>query len=426
MYAPDVVMGNDGKFYLYYCMAGDFGKGGYGNPISVAVCDTPDGKYEYLGVVKNSDGTLFMTYANFDPAVINDDGVIRLYSGTWYPIVEKRNIFSNGILDRMESIIFGKSKEHIKELRKKGDAVYGPHHMELCNDMMTLKTSPVRILPLHHENTKFNTKEGHGFFEGSSIRKIGKTYYFIYSSLNNHELCYATSSYPDRDFSYGGIIVSNGDIGFAGRAAKDRLNMTGNTHGSIECINGQWYVFYHRQTHKSNYSRQGCAEKIQIAQDGSIAQVEITSAGLSGGVLPGEGTYPAAICCNLTNGHMPHGSNKKLKEALPHVGSGDGQQYIKEITNGTWIGYKYFDFKNLEKIRLRIRGKAVGKMSVYTVMKKDESCCIGSVHISEHTQWTDYIFSVKNTVGITPLYLNYQGEKEIELLEIELIERGRV
>ncbi|MBQ9843673.1 MAG: hypothetical protein IJO31_05910, partial [Oscillospiraceae bacterium] len=26
------------------------------------------------------------------------------------------------------------------------------------------------------------------------------TYYFIYSSQQNHELCYATSKYPDRDF----------------------------------------------------------------------------------------------------------------------------------------------------------------------------------------------------------------------------------
>lgn len=29
MYAPDVVQGNDGRFYLYYCMSGDYGQGGY-------------------------------------------------------------------------------------------------------------------------------------------------------------------------------------------------------------------------------------------------------------------------------------------------------------------------------------------------------------------------------------------------------------
>lgn len=78
MYAPDVVRGNDGKYYLYYCLAGNKGDGGYHGPISVAVCDTPDGQYEYLGYVKNKDGTPFNKFVCFDPSVINDDDVIRL------------------------------------------------------------------------------------------------------------------------------------------------------------------------------------------------------------------------------------------------------------------------------------------------------------------------------------------------------------
>lgn len=32
MYAPDVVCGNDGRYYLYYCMAGEYGYGGYSRP----------------------------------------------------------------------------------------------------------------------------------------------------------------------------------------------------------------------------------------------------------------------------------------------------------------------------------------------------------------------------------------------------------
>ena len=49
-----------------------------------------------------------------------------------------------------------------------------------------------------------------------------------------------------------------------GRKDKDRLNVTGTTHGGIEQIGGQWYVFYHRLTHGTDYSRQGCAEKIYM------------------------------------------------------------------------------------------------------------------------------------------------------------------
>ena len=61
--------------------------------------------------------------------------------------------------------------------------------------------------------------------------------------------------YPDRDFRFRGTLVSNGDVGLDGRKESERTNATGTTHGSIEQIGGQWYVFYHRLTHGSDYSR---------------------------------------------------------------------------------------------------------------------------------------------------------------------------
>lgn len=48
LWAPDVVQGRDGKYYLYYCL--DFLP-----EIGVAVCDTPAGKYEFLGFVRHAD-----------------------------------------------------------------------------------------------------------------------------------------------------------------------------------------------------------------------------------------------------------------------------------------------------------------------------------------------------------------------------------
>ena len=60
------------------------GAGGYANPVSVAVCDSPDGKYQYHGVVRNPDGTPYLDFVCFDPAVMNDEGTIRLYFGTGY------------------------------------------------------------------------------------------------------------------------------------------------------------------------------------------------------------------------------------------------------------------------------------------------------------------------------------------------------
>ena len=58
LYAPDVVRGNDGRYYLYYSLSGWKGKGGYSHPISVAVSDEPDGKYKFLGYVRNKDGSV--------------------------------------------------------------------------------------------------------------------------------------------------------------------------------------------------------------------------------------------------------------------------------------------------------------------------------------------------------------------------------
>ena len=72
-----------------------------------------------------------------------------------------------------------------------------------------------------------------------------------------------------------------------------------NNHGSIVQIGEDWYIFYHRHTNNTWYSRQGCAEKLQIMPDGSIPQVKITSCGLNGGPLEGKGEYPAYLACNL-------------------------------------------------------------------------------------------------------------------------------
>ena len=98
MYAPDCVRGNDGRYYLYYCMSGEYGEGGYRGPISVAVCDEPAGRFEYLGRVQWKDGSPMMRYVCFDPAVLNDDGVIRLYYGTQYGYEEEPDFAVSGRL----------------------------------------------------------------------------------------------------------------------------------------------------------------------------------------------------------------------------------------------------------------------------------------------------------------------------------------
>ncbi len=414
MYAPDVVKGNDGRYYLYYCMGGDYGEGGYTGPICVAVCDSPAGKYEYLGHVKYADGTDMMKYICFDPAVINDDGIIRVYYGTQYDFEERDDFDTNEkyILEEMQ--MFGRSKVEILSYRKQPescidaisssncDSIMGAVTVVLEDDMLTVKEEPKHIIPYRVIGTSF---EQHPFFEGSSMRKVFGKYYFIYSSWLNHELCYATSDYPDYGFTFGGTIVSNGDVGLNGRLHKDKLNMTGTTHGSIVEIANQWYVFYHRLTHKSDYSRQACGEPIEIQEDGSISQVEITSCGLNGGPLmavDGE-RYPAVICCNLTNGHMPHGSNSIYTIEFPNVTNIGEERFIAEIENGTLIGYKYFAFRDISDILVEARVESQHNKVVFQgPLRLDERCEEDMQMMSEHEM--DGTSSVKEVQRENPVY----------------------
>lgn len=47
MYAPDCVKGNDGRYYLYYCLSGKGASYGYSTPVRVAVSDNPDGPFKF-------------------------------------------------------------------------------------------------------------------------------------------------------------------------------------------------------------------------------------------------------------------------------------------------------------------------------------------------------------------------------------------
>ena len=113
-WAPDVVQGPDGRYYLYYCL--DFLP-----EVGVAVCDTPAGKYEYLGLVKHADGTPLGKregdLLQFDPGIYVEGNEIYLYSGN-APMDPK---YENG--------------------------TQGSQVMKLMSDMVTLKEEPRKLLP---------------------------------------------------------------------------------------------------------------------------------------------------------------------------------------------------------------------------------------------------------------------------------------
>lgn len=393
LWAPDVLQGKDGRYYLYYCPDDSI------RSIGVAVCDTPAGKYEFYGLVKDSRGGILGERKGdtiaFDPGVFMDeDGEIYLYSG-------------NGPRTR-------------KEIGREPKASVV---MKLCDDMLTLKTEPKKLLPLlgESEGTGF---EGHEFFEASSIRRIGGRYYLVYSSITNHELCYAVSERPDGGFRYGGVIVSNCDL-FPDKEGKP-LNCFGNNHGGLELINSRYYIFYHRETNRSICSRQGCAEEVTILPDGSIPQVELTSCGLNGGPLKAEGSFSAGIACNLYGKLTPTYSHPMAMMGRhpyitqdgpdydPEKGGTPPRSYIANGKDGLVAAFKYFDLSGAERITVRVRGTAKGTLFVRTDPKGEALAEIG---LCPSREWKAYTASLLPRAGKQPLFLCYEGKGKLDILD---------
>ncbi len=399
LFAPDVQIGSDGRYYLYYAF--DFT-----GVMAVAVCDSPAGSYEFYGHVHHPDGSLLGSKEGeafqFDPGVlVDDDGSVFLYSG------------------------FCPLEIPWEELGLSTPLIKGGMVIELEKDMVTVKVGPKVIFP-YGDQAIGTSYEGHEFFEAASIRKMGSKYYFVYSSINGHELCYATSDKPDGDFVFGGTIVSNGDIYYHGRLEDEALNYTGNNHGSIVEINEQWYVFYHRQTNRHQFSRQVCAEKIEIIDDGTIAQVEMTSCGLNNGPLRGSGLYEARIACVLMSGKgaKRYEFGHVIEDYHPYFTQegndreDDPNQYIANMTNGSVAGFKYFDIHNLEGIKVTVRGEGKGILKVSTGIEYE---AIGHIELTGNTEWKSFITSIKLAKALTAVYFTFEGDGAIDFYSFELL-----
>ena len=394
--APDCIQGPDGRYYLYYFL-------GRKSLIGVAVCDEPAGKYEFYGHVHYPDGELLGhkdgdTF-QFDPGVYVEDGKVYLYTG-WCPAAYEVHLYWG------------------TNVNKTGATV-----TILDSDMVTIREKPKTIVP-GIQKARGTDFAKHPFFEASSMRKIRGKYYFIYSSHLGHELCYAVSDRPDGYFRYGGTLVSNGDIGLGShKDPRTASNFTGNTHGSVLELDGRYYVFYHRQTNRSKYSRQACAEELELLPDGSFRQAEMTSCGLNGGPLEGKGTYEARIACNLQKRHgnrfyLCWRKTHPFELCFTQTGSDrecDPDQYIACMGNGCRAGFKYFRFSDAKKITVEIRGRADGRMVVTDGEKK-----VADIPVKPSRSWYSITGRLKIEDGVRPLYFMYIGKGRIDFRSFTL------
>jgi arabinoxylan arabinofuranohydrolase len=399
LFAPDIVRGADGRFYLYYAF--DFM-----GIMGVAVCDSPCGEFKFLGHVHYPDGTLWGRKKGdafpFDPGVLlDDDGRIYLYFGFYTPV---------------PAIVTGGKKLNFE----------GGYVLELEADMVTVKT-PTKLLFPKEGKDSFRR---HEFFEASSIRKYAGKYYFVYSSRHNHELCYAVSDKPAEGFRYGGTLISNGDI-FERENTEEKKasNYIGNNHGGLLKIKDQYYIFYHRHTNRTSYARQACAERLEMDEKGEFQQAEMTSCGLNGGPLEGEGRYEARIACNLWSAEgtgrydIPHA--KRIYRHHPYFTQEgkDGDittfQYVANMENGAVAGFKYFKMEGADELSITIRGEAKGEMQVSD--KKDFSSLNTAIAVEVHGRaWREFAAPFKIEKGEKALYFRFTGNGSMDFAAFQL------
>ena len=330
LYAPDVtlVTAPDGtKTYYLYPNNQSGGRNGM-----VCKSSRPDGPFEVCNWSKQNpnmtDGVLA-----FDPAVfVDDDG--KIY-GYW-----------------------GFERSYAAELDPATMATVKPG-TKIIEDMV----------PGRYMDGEFK------FFEASSIRKIQDKYIFIYSRFtlegefglpsSNYTLAYAYGDNPLGPWTYGGTVIDG-----RGREINEKGEpiasgtIDGNTHGGICEINGQWYVFYHRQTGTDEYARQAMVAPITIkVTPGPGGKVEISegeynSEGFSLGGLDPLERHSAGLACwytgptpavhewpnNIFSGsyvESAYGTDSKFEKPYDLV---NNTNPVVNNTDGSIVGYKYFNF----------------------------------------------------------------------------------
>ena len=369
MFAPDLVCTTDrttGKktYWLY-----PHSRGWRRTPM-VCKGDRPNGPFTPVNLTADGTQCLPGSLIDFDPSVF------------------------------IENITDKKDKDYDTGYR--AYVFYGFQHstaVELDQNTMYSKregTAPIDpFIPASSRDGKLLDKEGSeykvlykgqnpldfNFFEASSIRQVGNKYVMVFSGYSGKEyglgntnsaLRYAFGDSPLGPWRSGGVLVdSRGVVLNEDGSRLIETNAAHNTHGSLQEINGQWYVFYHRPPRGFGNARQPMVAPVKITWDkkpvakGGVVKItgydpyvkgnewvaaasngntytgaEVTSEGFQIFGLPPYAYYSAGLACFM---YGPN-SNQWMQD---NHDVWNNSMDLAGIQNGGIVGFKYFGFGGL-------------------------------------------------------------------------------
>ena len=370
MFAPDLVEVKDkatGKktYYLYPHSRG------WRRVAMVCKSDRPNGPFTPINLTEDGSQCLPGSLIDFDPSVF------------------------------IENITDKKDKDYDKGFR--AYVFYGFQHSTACeldqNTMYSKREGTELIdpfIPASSADGRLLDKEGSeykalyqgqnpldfNFFEASSIRQVGNKYVMVFSGYSGKEyglgntnsaLRYAFGDSPLGPWRSGGVLVdSRGVVVGEDGSQLITTNAGHNTHGSLQEINGQWYVFYHRPPRGFGFARQPMVAPVKITWDkkpvakGGVVKItgydpfakdnewiatasdgntytgaEVTSEGFQIFGLPPYQYYSAGIACFMTGGTN---SNDWMQD---NHDIWNNSMDLAGITNTGIVGFKYFGFGGL-------------------------------------------------------------------------------
>ncbi|WP_353140032.1 hypothetical protein [Pseudopedobacter sp.] len=267
------------------------------------------------------------------------------------------------------------------------------------------------------------------FFEASSIRKVGNKYVTVYSGYSgpeygvpssNSTLRYAVGDSPLGPWKSGGVLVdSRGPVLNKDGTAIVTANAGHNTHGSIELINGQWYVFYHRPPRGFGFARQAVVAPVTIkwddkpvAEGGTLSiraydpyspnklwtakdsqgkeykGAEITSEGFHIYGLDPYQYYSAGYASYLSDIGIQQDSWDVWDNHMP----------ITNVKNGHIVGFKYFGFGGLKKDTLGLKafdGTKAGNQTAFNLFITPKTVKAFKVNVWLNGPWDNEVWQGK-------------------------------